>query len=341
MSNPLGLLAYQNFLGEFNHYLRNTQKEIVKNWSNPLVYTVNSFFRFSEFTHATFEEFLQNHYHSCNFFTPATQSETRSHKQLQKKPVEYTRIESGRVALVTGGTGGIGTEICKRLYSDGHQVIATCLESEAEKAKTWQVELNTSGYEIDIVECDVTVFDSCKSMSKKILSSYRHVDILVNCAGITRDATLKKMDPCKWHAVLDTNLDSVFNVTRNLVNEMIQRRFGRIINISSVNGQKGQFGQTNYSTAKAGIIGFSKALALELADSGITVNTVCPGYVGTSMVEAIPEDIKNSIVAKIPVGRLARPAEIADAVSYLSSDNAGYITGSEISINGGLYTGIA
>ncbi|MEJ2093877.1 MAG: acetoacetyl-CoA reductase [Gammaproteobacteria bacterium] len=250
-------------------------------------------------------------------------------------------METTNVAVVTGGIGGIGTEICKRFYDDGHQVIATYIAMETERAEQWQLEHLKAGYDFDIVECDVTDFERCKVVARQLEKSYKHIDILVNCAGITRDATLKNMDPDKWQAVIETNLNSVFNVSRQFVDGMARRRYGRIINISSVNGQKGQFGQTNYATAKAGIIGFSKALALELADQGITVNSVCPGYVGTEMVEAIPEDIKNSIIAKIPVGRLAKPSEIADAVSFLAAENSGYITGSEISVNGALFTGIA
>lgn len=339
MGNSVGPFAYPETFTTFSEYL---QKTMLCNWQNPLEFTLDSFFRLSELAHSAIDDLVQSHADAYGFYLPEqTTNNLTAKRQAMPLSVKERRIETGYVALVTGGTGGIGTEICKRLYDDGHKVIATCIAEEKTLAKTWQKEHKEAGYEIDIIECDVTDFDLCELMSRKIESGYRRIDILVNCAGITRDATLRKMEQEKWRAVLETNLDSVFNVTRNLVNGMIKRGYGRIINISSVNGQKGQFGQTNYSTAKAGIIGFSKALALELAETGITVNTICPGYVGTSMVEAIPEDIKNNIIAKIPVGRLAKPAEIADAVSFLANENASYITGSEISINGGLFTGIS
>ena len=341
MSNPAGPFVYPNVFFDFSKYVEKTQKTLLGTWQQPIEFTLDAFFHLSDIAHTAIDELVQGHADAYSFYLPAQTAEKISQQKPNSPWFEEQRIKTGYVALVTGGIGGIGTEICKRLYEDGHQVIATYLAFEAEQARAWQNKLFAEGYDIDIIECDVTDFDACNSMCKKVEKKFQRMDILVNCAGITRDATLRKMEPEKWHAVLDTNLDSVFNVTRNLVDGMIKRNYGRIINISSVNGQKGQFGQTNYSTAKAGIIGFSKALALELADSGITVNTVCPGYVGTSMVEAIPEDIKNSIIAKIPVGRLARPSEIADAVAFLAAENAGYMTGSEISINGGLFTGIS
>jgi len=304
-------------------------------------FTYDSIFRLSEFTSHAFDHLVRHHNDTLDFYlNPHTVHKT-SHTVNKSRPVKPGRVETGYIAVVTGGIGGIGSEICKRLYDDGHQVIATYITFEIELAKIWQTKYRKEGYEIDIVECDVTDFESCKKMSAELEKKYNSIDILVNCAGITRDATLRKMEQDKWHAVLDTNLDSVFNVTRNFINGMIHRGYGRIINISSVNGQKGQFGQTNYSTAKAGTIGFSKSLALELADCGITVNAVCPGYVGTSMVDALPEDIKKSIIARITMGRLAKPAEVASAVAFLAAENSGYITGSEISVNGGLFTGVA
>ena len=254
-------------------------------------------------------------------------------------PAETARVadREQRIAVVTGGCGGIGTEICRRLARDGNKVIATYIASEREFAQQWQAERRAENLEIDALECDVTDFSSCERMAAEIDQRYGGADILVNCAGITRDNTLRKMDESHWHAVLDTNLDSVFNVTKHFVEGMAERQFGRIINISSVNGQKGQFGQTNYSAAKAGMLGFTRSLARELADQGITVNTVSPGYVNTRMAMAVPEDVRNGIIAKIPVGRLAEPAEIAHAVAFLASENSGYITGSDLSINGGLY----
>ena len=310
---------------------------MLKCWHDPIDFTINSLFRFTEFATTTVNQLAHHH---TDAFTSCFNSEpNHTSQQNRKTGLVGKRTETQRVAVVTGGIGGIGTEICKRLYDDGNQVIAAYITMETDCAKIWQKERGGEGFEIGIIECDVTDFTSCKKMARQLEKDYGRVDILINCAGITRDCTLKNMEIDQWHAVLDTNLDSVFNVTRNFINSMIKCGYGRIINISSVNGQKGQFGQTNYSAAKAGIIGFTKSLALELANSGITVNTVCPGYVDTSMVEAIPEHIKNSIIAKIPMGRLAKPAEVADAVAFLAAEHSGYITGSEISINGGLYMG--
>jgi acetoacetyl-CoA reductase len=245
----------------------------------------------------------------------------------------------GRLALVTGGTGGIGTEICRQLARSGHRVVATFLAPEAELARAWQRERCAEGHEVALVECDVTSFESCARMAAELETSSRGVEILVNCAGITRDQTLAKMDPSQWQAVLDTNLNGVFNVTRQVVEGMIQRHFGRIVSISSVNGQKGQFGQTNYSAAKAALFGFTRALALEVAADGITVNTVSPGYVQTGMIGAIPPQILAQIVEKIPVGRLAEPREIAWAVGFLVAEESGYITGANLPVNGGLFMG--
>ncbi len=242
-----------------------------------------------------------------------------------------------KVALVTGGIGGIGTEICKQLVQDGRRVVAGHLPTEEAIAKQWQGEQREQGYDIDVVAGDVACFESSGNMVRDVREWFGHIDILVNCAGITRDKTLRKMDPDQWNAVLTTNLDSVFNVTRHVVEGMMEQGFGRIINISSVNGQKGMFGQTNYSAAKAGVHGFSMALAQEVASKGVTVNTVSPGYVETRMTQAVPEDIRNTIVAGIPLGRMARPAEIAYAVSFLSNENSGYITGINLPVNGGMY----
>jgi acetoacetyl-CoA reductase len=252
-------------------------------------------------------------------------------------PPEGKRIS--RLALVTGGTGGIGTEICRQLATAGHRVVATYLAREEALAQAWRRERGAEGLDIGLVECDVASFDSCITMARQVQSGFGAVEIVVNCAGITRDKTLAKMEPAQWDAVLDTNLNGAFNVTRQLISGMIERRFGRIVCISSVNGQKGQFGQTNYSAAKAGLYGFARALAREVATEGITVNTVSPGYVDTSMVGAMKPEVRDSIVKQIPVGRLAEPREIAWAVGFLVAEESGYITGADLPVNGGLFMG--
>jgi len=240
------------------------------------------------------------------------------------------------IALVTGGVGGIGTAICQALSKDNAVIIGTYIAAEKEYAHKWQQEREKEGMNVDLFECDVSDFESCKNTAQNIEKHYGRVDVLVNCAGITRDAMLKKLDNDNWHKVMETNLETVFNITRNLVEGMIKRGYGRIINISSVNGQ---IGQTNYSSSKAGMIGFTRALAVELADKGIAVNCVCPGYVATKMVEAIPEHIKQAIISQIPLGRLAIPVEIANAVAFLAAKESAYITGTELAVNGGLWTG--
>jgi len=242
-----------------------------------------------------------------------------------------------RVALVTGGIGGIGTEVCRELYSQGCTVVAGHHPDEAEQAEAWRQAVCADGCEADIVAGDVSDFESSAAMVRQVEGQHGLIEVLVNCAGITRDKTLRKMAPEDWKAVLTTNLDSVFNVTRNVINNMIENGFGRIVNISSVNGQKGQFGQTNYSAAKAGVHGFSMALAQEVAGKGVTVNTVSPGYVDTPMTEEIPEDIKEQIVGGIPMKRMASAGEIAQAVGFLCLDRTDYITGANVPVNGGMY----
>ena len=242
-----------------------------------------------------------------------------------------------RLALVTGGTGGIGTAVCRRLAAAGHRVVSTYLAQETELARTWKQDRAAEGFDIGLVECDVSSFESCTAMARQLEADFGTVEILVNCAGITRDKTLAKMERAQWDAVLGTNLNSAFNVTRHLIEGMIRRGFGRIVSISSVNGQKGQFGQTNYSAAKAGLLGFTRALALEVAAKGVTVNTVSPGYVDTSMVGAIKPEIRDAIVGAIPMGRLAEPAEIAWAIGFLVAEESAYITGANLPVNGGLY----
>ena len=241
-----------------------------------------------------------------------------------------------RVAFVTGGMGGIGTAICKRLAVNGNKVVANCLPGYDRKEE-WLANMRTQGYSVHAAEGNVDEFDSCADMFYRIGSIIGPVDILVNNAGITRDGVFKRMSESDWYDVINTNLNSVFNVTRQVVEGMTDRGWGRIINVSSVNALKGQFGQTNYSAAKAGMHGFSKALAQEVVRKGVTVNTISPGYVATEMVMAIRSEVREQIVAAIPMGRLAEPDEIAGLVAYLASDDAGYITGANISINGGLH----
>jgi len=241
-----------------------------------------------------------------------------------------------RVAFVTGGMGGIGTAICKRLAVNGNKVVANCLPGYDRKDE-WLAGMRAQGYSVHVAEGNVDEFDSCADMFYRICSIIGPVDILVNNAGITRDGVFKRMSESDWYDVINTNLNSVFNVTRQVVEGMTDRGWGRIINVSSVNALKGQFGQTNYSAAKAGMHGFSKALAQEVVRKGVTVNTISPGYVATEMVMAIRSEVREQIVAAIPMGRLAQPDEIAGLVAYLASDEAGYITGANISINGGLH----
>ena len=243
-----------------------------------------------------------------------------------------------KIALVTGGVGGIGSAICKRLAEDGHFVVANYGIPGTETK--WLATMAAAGLHpgsTALAFGDVTQYDAMAEMVAKIAAEHGPVDILVNCAGITRDTTFRKMTPEQWHAVIDTNLTSVFNVTRQVVDGMLERGWGRIVNISSVNGIRGQFGQTNYSAAKAGILGFTKALAQEVVKKGVTVNAVSPGYVATDMVMAIREDVRAQIVAQIPAGRLALPEEVADSVSFLASEKAAYITGANLSVNGGLH----
>jgi len=238
-----------------------------------------------------------------------------------------------RVALITGSTGGIGTALCKKLYEEGCRVVGNFRCQE--KALTFKNSLQEMGCEIDMMQGDVSDFDSVGRMVQTVEKEIGPIDILINNAGIAKDVRFAKMEKSDWDAVINTNLNGVFNCTRHVINGMIERKYGRIINISSINGQKGQFGQTNYSAAKAGIHGFTKSLALEVAKYGITVNTISPGYIETEMVMAVPQNIREQIVAQIPVGRLGYIEEVAEAVSYLVSNKSGFITGSNLSINGG------
>jgi len=240
-----------------------------------------------------------------------------------------------RIALVTGGMGGLGEAICMKLARMGIKVVVTYSPSNT-KYKDWLKEMGDRDYHFHAVPCDVGNFESCQKMVEQVQKEVGPIDILINNAGITRDMTFKKMTKVDWDAVISTNLDSVFNVTKPVVDGMVERGWGRVINVSSVNGQKGAFGQTNYSAAKAGMHGFSKALALEVARKGVTVNTISPGYIGTKMVLAIPKDVLDSkILPQIPVGLLGKPEEVAGLCAYLASDEAAFLTGANIAINGG------
>src|SRR3984893_12367450 len=245
---------------------------------------------------------------------------------------------SQRIAYVTGGMGGIGTSICQRLHKEGFRVIAGCGPNSPRRVK-WLEEQKRLGYDFIASEGNVGDWDSTKQAFDKVKAEVGEVDVLINNAGITRDIVFRKMTREDWTAVIDTNLTSLFNVTKQVIDGMVERGFGRVINISSVNGQKGQFGQTNYSTAKAGIHGFTMSLAQEVATKGVTVNTVSPGYIGTDMVRAISPEVLEKIVSAIPVKLLGKPEELASIIAWIASDEGGYATGSDFSINGGLHMG--
>ncbi|MDO4709948.1 MAG: acetoacetyl-CoA reductase [Pseudomonadota bacterium] len=244
---------------------------------------------------------------------------------------------TSRVALVTGGTGGIGTAIIKQLADMGHKV-ATNYRNE-EKARAWAEKMQAEGYDITLVKGDVTSEEQAAAMVKEVEAKLGPVEILINNAGITRDGTFHKMKGSQWRDVIDTNLNSCFNVTRQVIEGMRERKWGRIIQISSINGLKGQYGQANYAAAKAGMHGFTISLARENAKNGITVNTISPGYIATDMVMAVPEEVRAKIVADIPTGRLGTPEEIAYGVGFLADEKAGWITGCNLDINGGHHMG--
>ena len=237
----------------------------------------------------------------------------------------------GRVAVVTGGSRGIGRAITERFKTDGYKVAVLYAGNEA-AAQSCRDELGVLA-----IKCDVGDFEACGAALKQIEAELGPIDVLVNNAGITRDAMLHKMTPDQWAEVIRVDLDSAFNLCKHVIDGMRDRSYGRIINITSINGQKGQMGQTNYSAAKAGLIGFTKALAQETARKGVTVNAIAPGYIDTEMVQAVPEKVLESIIASIPVGRLGKAEEIADAVAFLAGEQAGFITGSTLTINGGQY----
>jgi acetoacetyl-CoA reductase len=244
---------------------------------------------------------------------------------------------SQKVAYVTGGMGGIGTAICQRLSKEGFKVIAGCGPTR-DHAK-WLAEQAAMGYTFYASAGNVGDWNSTVDAFTKAKAEHGSIDVLINNAGITRDRMFVKLTREDWDAVIETNLNSMFNVTKQVVGDMVEKGWGRIINISSVNGVKGQAGQTNYSAAKAGMHGFSMALAQEMATKGVTVNTVSPGYIGTDMVKAIRQEVLDKIIATVPVKRLGEPSEIASIIAWLASDEGGYATGAEFSVNGGLHMG--
>jgi acetoacetyl-CoA reductase len=242
-----------------------------------------------------------------------------------------------KIAYVTGGMGGIGTAMCQRLHKEGFKVIAGCGPNR--DFRKWLDEQKALGYSFYASVGNVADWDSTVAAFSQVKAEHGPVDVLVNNAGITRDGVFRKMSRADWDAVIDTNLNSMFNVTKQVIDDMLDRGWGRIVNISSVNGEKGQFGQTNYSAAKAGMHGFTMALAQEVASKGVTVNTVSPGYIATDMVKAIRQDVLDKIVATIPIKRLGTPEEIASIVAWLASDESGFTTGADFSCNGGLHMG--
>ena len=244
---------------------------------------------------------------------------------------------SKKIAYVTGGMGGIGTTMCQRLHRDGFTVVAGCGPSR--DFKKWLDEQTALGYHFHASVGNVGDWDSTTAAFQKVKAELGPIDVLVNNAGITRDGMFRKMSRADWDAVIETNLTSLFNVTKQVIEDMLEKGWGRIINISSVNGEKGQFGQTNYSAAKAGMHGFTMALAQEVANKGVTVNTVSPGYIATDMVKAVRQDVLDKIIAGIPVKRLGTPDDIASMVAWVASDESGFATGADFSVNGGLHMG--
>ena len=244
-------------------------------------------------------------------------------------------MSNARVVLVTGGMGGLGEVISTKMSAAGYRVAVTYSPGNT-KHTEWVADMKAQGHDIFAVPCDVADLDSCAKAVTDVRDKVGEVDVLVNNAGITRDMTFKKMDKVNWDAVMRTNLDSLFNMSKQVVDGMTERGWGRVINVSSVNGSKGAFGQTNYSAAKAGVHGFTKALALEVAKKNVTVNTISPGYIGTKMVMAIPREVLDSkILPQIPLGRLGKPEEVAGLIIYLASEEAAFVTGANIAINGG------
>ncbi len=242
---------------------------------------------------------------------------------------------SPRLALVTGGLGGIGVAVCRQLASDGYKVIACDLPPSSERMQAF--ESATRGLDLAFEAADVADMDSCAAMAVRIRERHGIVSVLVNGAGITRDVSLRKMELAQWHQVMQVNLDSVFNLSRLLVEDMCGQGWGRVVNLSSIIGQTGAFGQSNYAAAKAGMHGFTMALAREVAGKGVTVNSISPGYIDTPMTAAIPEALRTQMIGAIPVGRIGRPEDVARAVGFLCAEDAGYLTGMNLPVNGGLF----
>jgi acetoacetyl-CoA reductase len=242
-----------------------------------------------------------------------------------------------RTAIITGGTGGIGSAISRRLAADYHVIACYFKGGNHEEAERWRAHQEQAGFNIDILYADIAQFSDCDTLVSTILERHGRIDVLINNAGITCDTSLKKMTPQQWQQVIDANLTSTFNITRTVLPAMLDKGYGRIISISSINGRKGQFGQCNYAATKSALFGFSKSLALEVANKGITVNTLSPGYIETPMLAAMKKEILNTIISHIPLGRLGTPEEVADAVAFLAAPESGFITGANIDINGGQY----
>jgi len=248
-------------------------------------------------------------------------------------------MSTKRVAFVTGGMGGLGTAISRRLHDMGMSVAMSHSEQN-DHVVAWLAQERDAGRSFHAYEMNVTEYDSCSHCAQRVIAEHGRVDILVNNAGITRDTTFAKMTKADWDSVMRTDLDALFNVTKQFIPGMVEQRFGRVVNIGSVNGSRGAFGQTNYSAAKSGVLGFTKALALEVAKRGVTVNTVSPGYLDTTMIASVPDDVMETrILPQIPIGRLGRPDEIAALVAFICSDDAAFITGADLAINGGMHMG--
>ncbi len=241
------------------------------------------------------------------------------------------------IAIVTGGTGGIGSAISQRLACDYQTIACYFKNGQHDEVKAWQAIQKQAGFDIEIIYADVANFDDCQKLVASVKERFGRIDVLVNNAGITCDSSLKNMSSSQWQQTIDSNLTGVFNMTRNVLPIMLEQLHGRIINISSINGRKGQYGQCNYAATKSALYGFSKSLALEVANKGITVNTISPGYTKTAMLDKVKEEVLNAIIAEIPVGRLAEPREIAASVAFLASEDAAFITGANLDINGGQY----